>query len=890
MAVAFDAVSNVAAGTGNLSWTHTPVGTPRGVKVDIVENGGTNGVSSVTYGGVAMELASVNNKTSGEAGTVITYFLGRGIPTGAQTVSVTVSDAVSKRAVATTVTASTNTCWISTDISIGSDSLANPASTLNLLGKTCFVSLAGHSGQNAVTGTTQLTGWTSRLEHAFGTACGAWYSYNTIAATNVSCGWTQTADDAVMVALAITESPLCTENHPIGFTESASVAVIFDSRAIPVKITESAVVTILTSVSASDGVVLQLSESASLTNLSITTTDSLSVAGSESSVSTGIAFSVSDTSSVQFSSESSSKTTSSSTALQALPIPLTDTASITAISQNVSDQFAPQFSEVSTVSSTTPSFTVSDSLNIAASESSVVPFPYAIEANGITLTESRPVITAQGGELVLLVADSTAVTISESVSNIFVFIPGATQNFVVSDSMRVALNGSGQIPVSKTASESLLIAIVEPQDQTSTLGVIDSLTVQASDTSSVNTGSTTAFFSVSDSVRVSLSDVSNVFANTILTVSDSIKVLTVEDVPDVVTALICSDSLRVTVTEPNDQYSQIGVLDGIAVQAVTESLQIGGLLSFSVNDSFVSGLTESSSFGSCAVGASDTTRIVVSDALSNSAAVSAFDGLGILTSDLSSLVKSISIADTLITQLSDSASPIFNNFVAITASDSCSLQISESVTNLVSFLAQLTASDTLTAQVSESATDQFLATFASDQVSAIEIDIPDIFNPISITESLTAGTSEAGLAIPIVPVGVSTFADDPIPVLLQDESHTTAQQPTVEDVVASLLDSVFIDRSLFVTDTHTCRITEQSTIFAIVSAADDLSIATSDNSTMTVAYNSNDSVIAGCTDHTNGYAVVANSSPDTWNGSIVTEHRNNKPKPWKYIFSDKLNW
>src|SRR5574343_1167810 len=104
MAVAFDAFSNVAAGTGTLSWTHTPVGTPRGVRVDIVEDGGTNGVSGVTYGGVAMELVAVNAKASGEAGTDITYFLGNNIPTGAQTVSVSVSDAVSKRAGATTLT------------------------------------------------------------------------------------------------------------------------------------------------------------------------------------------------------------------------------------------------------------------------------------------------------------------------------------------------------------------------------------------------------------------------------------------------------------------------------------------------------------------------------------------------------------------------------------------------------------------------------------------------------------------------------------------------------------------------------------------------------------------------------------------------------------------
>jgi hypothetical protein len=199
VAVAFDAFSSVAEGTGTLSWTHTPVGTPKGIRVDIVENGGTNGVTGVTYGGVALELVAANAKTSGEAGTVVTYFLGRNIPTGARTVSVTVSDAVAKRAGAITLTALADTAWIACEQSIGSDSLANPSATINLLGKTCFVSLAGHSGQNAVTGITPSTGWTSRLEHDFGNQTAAWYTYNTIATSNVACGWTQTADDAAMM-------------------------------------------------------------------------------------------------------------------------------------------------------------------------------------------------------------------------------------------------------------------------------------------------------------------------------------------------------------------------------------------------------------------------------------------------------------------------------------------------------------------------------------------------------------------------------------------------------------------------------------------------------------------------------------------------------------------
>lgn len=35
-------------------WTHTPVGTPRGIIVQVVQNAGTDEVTGVTYGSVAM--------------------------------------------------------------------------------------------------------------------------------------------------------------------------------------------------------------------------------------------------------------------------------------------------------------------------------------------------------------------------------------------------------------------------------------------------------------------------------------------------------------------------------------------------------------------------------------------------------------------------------------------------------------------------------------------------------------------------------------------------------------------------------------------------------------------------------------------------------------------
>ena len=210
MAVAFDAFSNVAAATGNLSWTHTPVGTPRAVIVMCIGTSlGADEFVSVTYGGVSMtEIAnSPNFLEVGEGGCVSVYFLGSGILTGARTVSVTVNGTGSKRAAAITLTAASDTEIVTSSLTsaINNTSIANPSTVLNLNGRTCFCGIVFYSGQDAVNSITPLTNWTSRLEHDFGTDTGGWYTYNIIGSSNVTAGWTQTAEDALAIAFAVSE-------------------------------------------------------------------------------------------------------------------------------------------------------------------------------------------------------------------------------------------------------------------------------------------------------------------------------------------------------------------------------------------------------------------------------------------------------------------------------------------------------------------------------------------------------------------------------------------------------------------------------------------------------------------------------------------------------------
>jgi hypothetical protein len=114
MAVAFDAGSNSGAVTSTTdpSWTHTPVGTPAGVVVFVNQANATNvTIDGVTYGGSALSLVAGSRATdtTGEPGYVEAWFLGSSVPTGAQTVTVSTTNAGIKTCTAVTVTASGDT-------------------------------------------------------------------------------------------------------------------------------------------------------------------------------------------------------------------------------------------------------------------------------------------------------------------------------------------------------------------------------------------------------------------------------------------------------------------------------------------------------------------------------------------------------------------------------------------------------------------------------------------------------------------------------------------------------------------------------------------------------------------------------------------------------------
>lgn len=848
MAVAFDAFSNVAAGTGNLSWTHTPVGTPRAVKVDIIENGGTNGVTSVTYGGVPLQLVAENAKTSGEAGTVVTYFLGSGIPTGAQTVSVTVSDAVSKRACATTLTAAADTCWTSADISIGSDSLANPTSTIVLHGKTSFVSIALFSGQNATTGITQSTGWTNRLEHAFGSQTAGWYTYNTIATANVACGWTQTADDAVMVALAITEAPLATDSTPIGLAESASKAVVFDARALPILITESASVTILTALAVTDSLAAQATESSALSSRTFISNDSCAAQVSEA-IATTRSFAASDSCAAQL-SESSSKDEFTPTSQQALPIGLTDSATVNHVEVFGTDSVALSLTEASSLDFTTALISATDTLTVQLSEQ--VPFFTAADSVPIGFSESRPAVVTEGGELILSVSDSCAIQSTDAITDVFVFTD-SLQNFVTSDSLKVQLNGESAPPVAKTASDSVRIVLDEPSVQDGWFTVADSLAAQTTDTSAITAG-LSSIFTASDSVVAELTDTATVAQAALFSVSDSMRVQVPEDVPEVATVLSASDTNRIIADEPSDQFSHFGVIETVAVQISGDVASISGIIEFTVTDSLATQLTESTSFGTTSVQASESLAVRLSESLTNSAFVNAVEALAGRLSEILTLFNAYAVSDSTAVQLSDIASPIFSEFVDISASDSCAVQAQGSISELISFLRQLTTSDSLSAGLDTSITDLFVDAAAVDSTAVTTDGLVDIFDGPSVSDSLKIGTTEAGLAIPRVTVNIETFTSDAI------FGHTDGS--AVIDVVYEAIEKT---------------------------AADGCSVQCDDEHRLQYGCYGDDACLIGVGSQS-GKEAVANASPETWNGNTSVEHGGDRPHPWRYRPFRRWGW
>lgn len=208
MTVAYDtATEAVRIDTSDpMTWTHTPVGTPRGVVVAVVHGvSSTDHVVGVTYGGVAMTRVVRATDTATEPGAAELWFLGSGVPTGAQTVSADLASATTDdiHGISWTLTGAANLEVIDSD-SI-SENAADPTRTLQAGGRT-KISIAAMYGGGAAPGGTLAAGNTLSHTHDLG----AFYSQScyetTVDNADHTIGWSTLAtDDLAFVAIAVSE-------------------------------------------------------------------------------------------------------------------------------------------------------------------------------------------------------------------------------------------------------------------------------------------------------------------------------------------------------------------------------------------------------------------------------------------------------------------------------------------------------------------------------------------------------------------------------------------------------------------------------------------------------------------------------------------------------------
>jgi hypothetical protein len=222
MAIAYDASSQGSGGSNPVSWTHTPVGTPKGVFVGITEHETlSDDVTGVTYGGVALTKVDGLTVDSGEDGTAQVWYRGSGIPTGAQTVSIALSGAAggTVRGYCITVTAAsdknTQLAGIGSAKVDSSTMSTNPSVTITGIVGASYGFAVLFSGRDSVGLVTAGSGQTMRQQADDGNTTGhAESSTSQNASGNLTIGFTQASDDVAMVGVAIEEVSAST-NYPM---------------------------------------------------------------------------------------------------------------------------------------------------------------------------------------------------------------------------------------------------------------------------------------------------------------------------------------------------------------------------------------------------------------------------------------------------------------------------------------------------------------------------------------------------------------------------------------------------------------------------------------------------------------------------------------------------
>lgn len=181
-------------------------GTPQGIAIAVVHGvSGTALVTSVSYGGVPLDLIVEAADTTTEPGNAQIWFLGSGVPAGTQTVSADLTSAsgTDVHFVVWELSGADDLEIVDSDLI--NDNVANPTVTLSASGRN-KISLCAMYGGGAAPGGTLATGNT--LDHTHD--LGAFYSQTcyetTVSNANHTIGWSSLGtDDVALVAIAVSE-------------------------------------------------------------------------------------------------------------------------------------------------------------------------------------------------------------------------------------------------------------------------------------------------------------------------------------------------------------------------------------------------------------------------------------------------------------------------------------------------------------------------------------------------------------------------------------------------------------------------------------------------------------------------------------------------------------
>jgi len=194
------AIINTATTT---TWTHTPVGTPRGV-IGLCGKGAnfTDTITSWSYGGVALTRVRWQTRETTELLAVFVYFLGASIPTGAQEVSITTTGTNPSWPQIATVTAAADT---EVDVENGADAgiIANPSLALSPTAQAMLYYIC-QSGLNTPVNTPE-SGTTLLVTRDCGASSSHMGRKEVSGAGATTIGWTSASDDVCHAGLAIKE-------------------------------------------------------------------------------------------------------------------------------------------------------------------------------------------------------------------------------------------------------------------------------------------------------------------------------------------------------------------------------------------------------------------------------------------------------------------------------------------------------------------------------------------------------------------------------------------------------------------------------------------------------------------------------------------------------------